>query len=587
MEVKTVFAGWQELAPFIRLFRRHLKWMILGTGLGLVALVSAVGLLALSGWFISAAAYAGLTAATAQLFNFFHPGIGIRLFAVGRTLTRYAERIVTHDATFRILQSLRSWFYIHLEPLAPARLMTIRSADILNRIVADIDALDNLYLRVLSPSVIALIMSVLVVGFLWTFDRLIGLSTALFLLIAGVGVPAVAWRLGESGGRELARCLADLRIRIVDGLQGLPELLVFGGHQRHLEDIRQSSAALLKSQLRMSHVRGLSTALITLLCGFAVLGVLYLAVNLVTRDLMEGVNLARLTLAVLASFEAVWPLPAAYQYFGRTREAGRRLLEIAHSRPEVIFPEHSKPVIPPFGVTFAKVGFRYQETAPWALNAVDFQIPAGGRTAVIGETGSGKSTLVQLLVRFWNPTCGHIRLGDEDIRNFSEPDLRRYMVVVSQQPHMFNATLRENLLVARPGASDAGLLAALDGAQMLDFVNGLPDGLETWIGEAGQLLSGGQARRLAVARAILYDAPLWVLDEPTEGLDPVTERNMMRALKKQTAKRTLLLITHRLVDLNWMDHIVMLDRGRVAAQGSHAELLKNNDRYAAWHMKIS
>jgi ATP-binding cassette subfamily C protein CydC len=161
------------------------------------------------------------------------------------------------------------------------------------------------------------------------------------------------------------------------------------------------------------------------------------------------------------------------------------------------------------------------------------------------------------------------------------------MVVVSQQPHMFNATLRENLLVARPGASDAGLLAALDGAQMLDFVNGLPDGLETWIGEAGQLLSGGQARRLAVARAILYDAPLWVLDEPTEGLDPVTERNMMRALKKQTAKRTLLLITHRLVDLNWMDHIVMLDRGRVAAQGSHAELLKNNDRYAAWHMKIS
>lgn len=581
-----MFAGGQELAPFIRLFRRHLKWMILGTGLGLLALVSAAGLLALSGWFISAAAYAGLTAATAQLFNFFHPAIAIRLFAVGRTLARYAERVVTHDATFRILQSLRSWFYIHLEPLAPARLMALRSADLLNRIVADIDALDNLYLRVLSPSVIALIMSVLVVGFLWTFDGLIGLATALFLLIAGVGVPALAWRLGEAGGRELARCLADLRIRIVDGLQGLPELLVFGGHQRHLEDIRQSSSALLKSQLRMSHVRGLSAALITLLGGLAVIGVLYLAVNLVTRDLMAGVNLALVTLAVLASFEAVWPLPAAYQYFGRTREAGRRLLEIVDSRPEVIFPEHADPVIPPFGVTFAAVGFRYHETAPWALSAVDFQIPAGGRTAVIGETGSGKSTLVQLLVRFWNPTCGHIRLGDEDIRNFSEADLRRQIGVVSQQPHMFNATLRDNLLLARPGASDADLFAALDGAQMLDFVKGLPDGLETWIGEAGQLLSGGQARRLAVARAMLYDAPLWVLDEPTEGLDPVTEHKMMRALQKQTAGRTLLLITHRLVDLNWMDHIVMLDRGRVAAQGSHADLLKHNSRYAALHMKL-
>jgi len=581
-----VFDQWRQLAPFIKLFRRHLKWMILGTGLGLLALFSAVGLLALSGWFISAAAYAGLTAATAQLFNFFHPGIGVRLFAVGRTLTRYAERVVTHDVTFRILQSLRSWFYAHLEPLAPARLMSFRSADILNRIVADIDALDNLYLRVLSPSVVALIMSILVVGFLWTFDALIGLSTALFLLISGVGVPAIAQQLGESGGRELAHRLADLRIRIVDGLQGLPELLIFGGQQRHLEEINQSSSALLKSQLRMSHVRGLSTALLTLLCGLAVLSVLYLAVNLVNRDLLEGANLALLTLAVLASFEAVWPLPAAYQYFGRTREAGRRLLEIAHSRPEVIFPEQSKPLIPPFGVMFAKVGFRYHETAPWALHAIDFQIPAGGRTAVIGETGSGKSTLVQLLVRFWNPTCGHIRLGNEDIRNFSEPDLRRHIAVVSQQPHMFNASLRENLLMARPGASEADLLAALDGAQLLDFVAALPDGLETWIGEAGQLLSGGQARRLAVARAILHDAPLWVLDEPTEGLDPVTERKMMRALKKQTTKRTLLLITHRLVDLDWMDHIIMLERGRVAAQGNHEKLLKNNARYAAWHMKI-
>ena len=200
---------------------------------------------------------------------------------------------------------------------------------------------------------------------------------------------------------------------------------------------------------------------------------------------------------------------------------------------------------------------------------------------------SGKSTLVHLLARFWNPVAGHIRLGENEIYNFSESDLRRHISVVSQQPHMFNATLKENLLLACPGASDDELMAALNAAQLLEFVKDLPDGLNTWTGEAGRLLSGGQARRVALARAILHNAPLWVLDEPTEGLDPITEKKVMQALKRQTTGRTLLLITHRLIDLNWMDHIVMLDQGRVIAQGSHAELLRNNDRYAALHMKIS
>jgi ATP-binding cassette subfamily C protein CydC len=582
-----MFGQWRQLAPFIKLLRHHLKWMALGTGLGLLAAASATGLLALSGWFICAAAYAGLSLTTAQLFNFFYPSIGVRLFAICRTLARYAERVVTHDATFRILQSLRGWFYIHLEPLAPSRLMMFRSGDILNRIVADIDALDNLYLRVLSPSVIALVMMFLVTGFLRIFDPLIALSTALFLLIAGFCVPWAALQLGAAGGHNLTLCISDLRVRIVDGLQGLAELLVFGAYPQYLEKVAQSSLALVKNQLRMSHIRGLSAALITLLSGLAVLPVLYLAVFLVNRGSLDGAGLALLILTVMASFGAVLPLPAAYQYLGQTREAGRRLLEIVNTPPQVLFPERSITLVRPPGVKFEKVSFRYHEKAPWSLSVVDFQIPAGRRAAVIGETGAGKSTLVQLLVRFWDPVAGHIRLGDEDVRNFSESDLRRLISVVSQQPHMFNATLKENLLVACPAAGDDDLWAALDTVQLSDFVNGLPDGLETWIGEAGQLLSGGQARRLAVARAILHDAPLWVLDEPTEGLDSITEKKMMQALKEQTAGRTLLLITHQLVDLNWMDQIVMLDRGRIIARGNHEQLLHNSERYAALHRRIT
>jgi len=581
-----MFKLWQELVPFIRLFRGHLRWMILGTLSGLLAVMSAVGLLALSGWFISAAAYAGLTVITAQMFNFFHPALGVRFFAIGRTLARYTERIVSHDATFRILQSLRSWFYSHLEPLAPSRLMNFRSGDILSRIVADIDALDNLYLRVFSPSVIALIMSILVVGFLWLFDPVISMVTALFLLLAGFCVSLIAFRLGEGCGHDLVQHLSDLRIHIVEGLQGMPELLVFGAHHRHLNVIEKSNRALLKSQLRMSRIRELSQALITLLSGFAVLAALYLAVTLVNREALDGPGLALVTLAVLASFEAVLPLPAAYQYLGQTREAGQRLLEIVHSKPEVIFPDLSSSRPRHFGVRFEKVCFRYNKKNDWALQDVDFQIYPGRRVAVIGETGSGKSTLIQLLVRFRDPASGCIRLGGVDVRDFGESDLRRHISVVTQQPHMFNATLRENLQIARPGADDDELLRALNSAQLLDFVTTLPDGLDTWIGETAKLLSGGQGRRLAVARAILHNAPLWVLDEPSEGLDPVTEGKMMAAIKAHTTNRSLLLMTHRLIDLHWMDYIVMLEKGRIVAQGTHEELLRGNTIYASLHMRI-
>ena len=587
MEVIIVLKRWRELLPFLKLFRGHLRWMVLGILCGLLAVASAVGLLALSGWFISAAAYAGLTVATAQLFNFFHPSIGVRMFAIGRTLARYVERIVSHDATFRILQSLRTWFYIHLEPLAPSRLMMFRSGDILNRIVADIDALDNLYLRVLSPSVVALIMSLLVVGFLWIFDPLIALSTAIYLSIAGFGVAAMALKLGENPGRELTHRTSDLRVRTIDTLQGMAELLVFDAYHRHLDAIKHSSHALLKSQLRMSHIRGLSMALITLITGLAVLTALYLAVDLVNRDLLNGANLALIALVILASFEAILPLPAAYQFLGRTREAGQRLLEIVEMQPQITFPETSIALPIQFGVTFENVSFRYSENSPWALHDVNIQIPAGRRVAVIGETGSGKSTLSHLVVRFWNPASGHIRLADEDIRDLSESELRRYMSVISQQPHMFNASLRENLLMACPGAGDDDLFAALESARLDEFVKSLPDGLDTWIGEAAKLLSGGQAQRVAIARAILHDAPLWVLDEPTEGLDTLTERNVMRSLKHKTTGKTMLLITHRLDDLHWMDHIVMLHKGRVIAQGTHAELLETNRRYAELHMRIT
>ncbi len=569
-----------ELGPVLRLFKSHQKRMLLGILLGLVALLSAVGLFSLAGWFLTATAITGLSADSAWQFNYFLPSIGVRLCAFGRTLARYGERVISHDVTFRILESLRVWFYRHIEPLAPACLSRYRSGDILNRLVEDIDTLDNLFVRVLSPSAAALGVSFLLFGFLCLFEPFIAVYALAFLALAGIGVPFAAVRLGAATGRRLGRLSAALRVRIVEGLQGMPDLLVYGAQARHLESIQQASDRRMASQRRMSHITGLTSALMTMISGLAVLSVLYLGLD--RMDLttaLGGADLALVVLAVMASYEAVRPLPAAFQFLGRTGEAGRRLLEIVASAPAVHNPERSRFVPKGTSLKFENVSFRYDENGPPVLDKLDFEVKAGSRVAVLGTTGSGKTTIVNLLAKFWQPTSGSIYLGDADLRTMAASDLRRSVSVVSQQAHIFSSSLRENLLLARAQATERELKEALAAAQLLTFVDSLPDGLDTWVGEAGKMLSGGQARRLAIARAFLHDAPIWVLDEPTEGLDRETEHQLMQAILERTTGKTVLLITHRPVDIHRMDESILLDGGRIVAQGPHVDLLSGNSRY--------
>lgn len=571
---------YQELGPFVRLLRPHLKRILLGILLGLVAVGSAVGLLSLAGWFLTAAAIAGLSASGAWHFNFFLPSIGVRVFAFGRTLARYGERVVSHDATFRILESLRVWFYRRIEPLAPACLSKYRSGDILNRIVEDIDTLDNLFVRVLSPSVTAVVMSLMLFGFLWLFDPIIALVSLSFLAVAGFLVPLCAAWLGARIGRQLGRQSADLRVRIIEGLQGMQALLVYGAQRHHLTSVKHASDVLMASQRRMSHISGFTSALITLLSGLAVTGALYLGIDRIDMATKYGgANLALVILAVMASYEAVWPLPTAFQFLGRTREAGRRLTEIVASKPAVQFPEQSRSIPTRHSLTFEDVSFRYDENSPLVLDKLHFQVQTGRRIAVLGATGSGKTTIVNLLARFWEPASGRICIDGLDIRTLGASDLRSSVSIVSQQAHIFSTSLRDNLLMARADATESDLKDALAAAQLSSFVDSLPDGLDTWVGEAGKMLSGGQARRLAVARAFIHDAPIWVLDEPTEGLDRVTEQQLMQAILERTAGKTVVMITHRMIDIHRMDESILIDSGRIAAQGPHRALLSGNPRY--------
>jgi ATP-binding cassette subfamily C protein CydC len=561
--------------------------MGLGMVLGLATICAGIGLLGLAGWFIAAAAFAGLNVLSAQLFNLFLPSVGVRLFAIVRTTARYAERIVSHETTFRLLERLRGWFYRALEPLAPARLMEYRSGEILNRIVADIDALDNLYLRVVSPTIVAVIVSVLMGVFLRFFHP--GISLLIWLTLFGGSflVSAAALKAGSGIGAHLNRQTTVLRTSIIDGLQGMAELLVFGAHRDHLEGVRRKDRELIRSQLRMSQIKATANGIMTLLAGAAVVGTLIIGIGLVQRGHLDGAYLVMMVLAVLAATEATLPLPLAYQFLGHTREAARRLQEVVATAPQVDYLPLSRKTPANFGIQFDELTFSYRQGMPAALTDFDLKIADGERVAIVGQTGAGKSTLANLLVRFWDPQKGCIRIGGVDVRDLSEKDLRQYLAVVTQQAHMFNASLRDNLKLANPRAEEEELQSALEAARIWDFVQSLPQGLDTWIGEAGRKLSSGQARRVALARAMIKDAPIWILDEPTEALDRVTERSVMDSLLAQTRNRTVLMITHRLISLDRLDRIVVIENGRILEEGSHTDLLTTPSRYAELVGKIN
>lgn len=554
----------KDLLRLLRLFRPYALWMAAGIALSILVVLANVGLLALSGWFIAAMAISGLTG---NLIEYFTPAAGIRALAVIRAGGRYAERLVTHEATLRLLSQLRVWFYVHLEPLAPARLQYYRGGDLLSRIRADIDSLDNLYLRVIAPSIAALITTMLMIGFISIFSGRIGLIDLAGLVLAGVALPLATRVIGRRGGGQAVELRARLRGLVADSVRGLGELIVYQASTRQAGAIGEASEALIRVQRRQVRLSGAAAALSGLLMHLTMWIALVVAIPLIVSGRLAPPDFAMIAFFVLGSFEAIAALPLAFQVLGETLAAARRIFEIVDTVPAVAEPVLTIPAPTTFDLDLSGVRMRYAPDAPWALDGIDLAVPPGTHLGIIGATGAGKTSLINVLLRFWEFQDGTITLGGVSLRDIPGETMRQLCAVVAQQTHLFNTSIRRNLLLARPEADDAALHDALRRANILDEILALPQGLDTIVGETGTRLSGGQARRVAIARAVLKDAPILILDEPTEGLDPVSERAVMAALDSLMQGRTTLLITHRPENLGFVDRVVRIDRGRLREIG--------------------
>jgi ATP-binding cassette subfamily C protein CydCD len=543
------------------------NWVALSVLLSTLTIGSSVALIGTSAWLISTAA---LHPSVADLGV---SVVGVRFFGITRGLFRYLERLVSHDVTFRLLARLRVWFYEKLEPLAPARLMEYKSGDLLARVIGDVETLENFYVRVISPSLTAILIGLLVSVFFASFYLPIALVLIGFFLILGLILPILSQVISRVPGQKLITQRADIQSQLVDGIQGLADLLAFGrGHDR-LRQISASGEAYGSTQKQMARISGLHSALGTFFTNLGVWLVLLLVIPQIAAGNIQGVMLGTFSLMTLASFEAITPLPLAAQMWNASREAARRLFNVVDVKPAVKETRDKRLEIGSPSLQFSNLSFSYPTQSIPALQHITFAVRAGQSIAIVGPSGAGKSTITNLLLRFWDYDAGDITLGGVSLKELDQDEVRKRFALVSQNSYFFNTTIRENLRLARRSASQQEIEAAARAAHIHAFIINLTKGYDTLIGEQGLRLSGGERQRLAIARALLKNAPILIFDEPTANLDPQTEKQVLDTLFEAMKNKTALLITHRLVGLENVDEILVMDRGEIVQRGRQNELL--------------
>jgi len=571
----------RALLPYLGLYRRH-KWLLsIGVLLAIITLLASIGLLTLSGWFLSASAVVGLSGV---YFNYMLPAAGVRAGAIIRTAGRYCERLVSHDATFRVLEHLRVTTFSKLIPLSPAGLARFRQGELLNRMVADVDTLDHLYLRVISPLVGAFVVIVVVTLGLSLLDVELALTLGGILLATLILLPPLFYRAGRPSGEKVTVQRGQYRQQLTAWLQGHAELTIFGAADRARTELDASEQRWQEAQYHQASLSALSQALMLLISGIAVITMLWIASAGVGSHDVPGALIALFVFCSLAAFEALAPVTGAFQHLGQVIASALRVSQITEQQASVVFPEHTAEKQHQAALDIHQLCFTYPGQPQAVLQDITLSVAPGQHIAILGSTGCGKSTLLQLLTRAWDGQQGDITLNGIPLKNFDESTLRATTSIVPQRVHLFSATLRDNLLLAAPLATDEQLSVNLERVGLAKLLQ--DDGLNSWLGEGGRQLSGGELRRLAIARALLHNGPLMLLDEPTEGLDAETEHQMLALLEEVTSDKTVLMVTHRLRGLNRFDSIVVMDNGRIVEQGHHDELMASGGRYYQFHQRV-
>ena len=547
-----------NLIPFIKLFKKNLWWMILGLSLSYATVLSSIGLMSLSGWFISAAAYSSLSYAIASKFNYFLPAAGVRFFSLMRILNRYGERIITHDATFQSLSDIRVWFYSKIEPLAPGHELFSKSGDLLTGIINDIEALDNLYIRVLIPNIVSFLTLIFVFFFFCFFSINIALITILLTFIILFFVPIIIAKLANNITDKIAQVMSELKVKIIEYTKGYAELKLYCQDSSFLEEIMHCNNKLMNMQYKISRYTGIGSAFSMLLFGINIVLVIWFASELVFSGYLNGAFIALLVLAVMAFFELFYPVSISYQYLGKSISSAKRILGFVNNKPEITFLSNYPVLSSKYNIDVKNIAFSYPNRSTPVLCGFSASFIQGEKVALMGPTGCGKSTLLDLLARAIDCDHGSISINGTDIKLISEDELRSSITIISQREYMFSGTLKDNLLIAKNNITDDELYNVIELVGLGQFVNDLKDRLDTWIGEGGCKLSGGQKKRLSLARAFLRSTPIILLDEPTEGLDSVSINKIFHSINTYLKDKLIIISTHDKSFASEMDRIIYL-----------------------------
>lgn len=539
------------LRPYIALYKHYFWQIVIGLSLSILTLFASVFLLSLSGWFLASTAVVGV--AGLYTFNYMLPAAGVRAAAITRTASRYVERLVDHNTTFKILAYLRTLAFRKILPLSANQLAQYQKADLLNRFIVDIDALDHLYLKLFSPIVTALVMILLLFIGLSYINLPIALIITIVLTITLLAIPVIFYHAGKQLGETLAKQQSEYRALLINYLQGQAELTLFNAQHRYRTKLNKLESDWLFHQQRQSTLMALSSALIVLIAGFLTLLVLWLITQYTLSPLV-----ALFVFVCLASSEILAPIPGAFIFLGQVLTSAKRTTTLFNQTPDIKFIEQGKTIdLSIAKLQFDDISFSYPNQPFAILSHFSLTINSGQHVGLIGKTGCGKSTLLNLVTRTWDANSGKILINDIPIDQLDEATLRQIIAVVPQVITIFSDTLKQNLLIGNRQASDQQLIDVLHQVELSKLL-ATDQGLNLPLGQGGRALSGGEIRRIGIARALLHNSPLILMDEPTESLDQQTEQQIIELIKQICKNKTLLMVTHRLTDNPLFDRVVEL-----------------------------